>query len=453
MARRLPLLLLLGICAAYCAADGFDEVIRDEMKKQNIPGICATVVRDGKIIRQGAYGFADLELLAPATTNSVFEIGSMTKQFTASLIMLLVEGGKVNLDERVGKYISEAPETWKGVTIRHLLTHTSGIPNYTNGIVFLSLSRNDYQTEKVYAMFAGRPLDFAPGEKWEYSNSNYYLLGMIIERVTGEDYWTFLNRRILQPLEMNHTRSTDPKTIIPGRVRGYLPAGEKLLNADPLTPSAGWAAGSLVSTIGDLAKWDAALYKNEPIKQSLLQQMWTPAKLNDSKSTAYGFGWGVDMHRKHKNVSHGGGTVGFSTFISRYPDDKITVVVLTNRGFANAGAIARRIAELYIPGLAEDKEPQVTQTLRTALEDIIAGKPQENMYGAEYWKEVYPDRLRTAAAFLSMQGKLQKLELLERSERGENRVYRYRVVFERVTLNAALVLNKEGKIVGFALTM
>ena len=197
--------------------------------------------------------------------------------------MMLVEEGKVSLDVGVREYLPEVPEKWDSVTVRNLLTHTSGIFNYTNVVPFVALGKRDYTQDQIVRMVSDLKLNFAPGIKFEYSNTNYYLLGMMVERISGEAYWSFMENRIFRPLGMTHTRNGDPKTVIENRAAGYFWNGKTWLNMAPLTSTAGWAAGSLVSTVEDMAKWDAALYTEMLLKSETLKQIFTPAKLKNGK--------------------------------------------------------------------------------------------------------------------------------------------------------------------------
>jgi D-alanyl-D-alanine carboxypeptidase len=419
----------------------------------HVPGLTYAVVRDGKIVRQGATGFASLELKAPARAETVYEIGSITKQFTATLIMMLVEQGKLALADPISRYVDDTPDTWKDISLRHLLTHTSGIKGYTEVMPFVALARNDYTPDQIINSVRKLPLNFQPGEKWEYCNTGYYLLGMVIEKVTGKSYWEVLDERILKPLGMSSTRNSNPRDLIPNRARGYMWVKDKWLNVDPITPSAGFAAGSIVSTVGDMAKWDAALYTEKLLKKSSLQQMWTETKLNDGKPVQYGFGWGVDKANGHRVIGHGGGTAAFSTYIARYVDDKLTVIVLTNAASVNAGGISTGIAELNIPALKPkpivDNDPKTTLRLRKLIEAIIEGAASRDEFTEEAAKELFPQRMKDAAAFLRELGKLKAMSLLEaRDEAGGARSFRYSVEFESATLTYHVTLTKEGKISG-----
>jgi CubicO group peptidase (beta-lactamase class C family) len=280
----------------------------------------------------------------------------MAKQFTATGVMMLVEEGKVGLDDKVKKYFPDAPATWDAITVRNLLSHTSGIKNYTEGQIDY---RKDYSENDLLKIAESLPLDFQPGEKWHYSNTGYVLLGILIHKVTGEFYGDFLQQRIFRPLGMSSTRVMSEADIIPNRSSGYRLFNGELKNQEYVSPTLNTTAdGSLYFNVLDLAKGDAALYGDKLLKRSSLQQMWTPMKLNDGKATDYGFGWFIHSVNGHKLYEHAGAWQGFSTGIARYVDDQLTVAVLTNLDEEHAEPmdIIHTVAAIYNPALAMPKK-------------------------------------------------------------------------------------------------
>ncbi len=345
------LLLLYTSLAISVSAQGdkIDEFIKAEMQKQKIPGLTVAVVKNGEAVKAQGYGLADVELNVPATAETIYQSGSVGKQFTSAAVMLLVEEGKINLDDRISKYLDGAPEIWKEITVRHLLTHTSGIKNYGDKDLDY---RRDYSDEELIKIAASFPLDFQPGEKWSYSNTGYVLLGYIIKRASGKFYGDFLKERVFTPLGMTTARIINEEEIIPNRASGYRMSKGTLKNQRYVSPSLNTTAdGSLYLTVLDMAKWDAALYSEKLLKRSSIDQIWTPVKLNSGKTNPYGFGWLITEINSHKLIEHGGEWQGFTTHISRYVDDKLTVIVLTNLAGANPGAIAHKVAALYVPEL------------------------------------------------------------------------------------------------------
>ncbi|MCC6728781.1 MAG: beta-lactamase family protein [Chthonomonadales bacterium] len=352
--RMASALALLGVLAgAATRADRVDDAVRADMAARHIPGLSLAVVRGGKVTKAAAYGFANLEWSVRATTETVYQLQSVTKQFTATAVMMLVEEGRVGLDDPVSRYLEGTPASWAAVTVRRLLTHTSGIKDFINEPT--ADLRLDVTEEEVLRAAASRPLNFAPGERYAYSNTNYHLLAMILRKVTGQAWSDFVHERILRPLDMRDTRLVSLADIVPRRASGYLWEGGKLRNGRYVAPSIlGYAGGGLMSTVLDMAKWDAALYTEKLLKQSALRQMWTPTKLTGGGASDYGFGWAVGSHHGHPMVTHSGAhSTGFTTAITRFPDDRLTVIVLTNQAYtADPSAIALRVAGMVEPALA-----------------------------------------------------------------------------------------------------
>ena len=332
--------------------DAVDRSVADQMESQHIPGLSLAVVRGGAVVRAGGYGLASLELDVQVTPETIFQIGSITKQFTATAIMMLVEEGKIGLEESVTHALEGLPAAWESVTVRHLLDHTSGIKSFTGipdvmaRLTFLPTSRDE-----VLALVAGEPLEFAPGEQFAYNNTGYYLLGHIIERASGQPYGDFLQERIFAPLKMGATRVNDMKDILPDRACGYEWAEDKWRNADHISMTWPFSAGALVSTVLDLAKWDAALGSKSLLPKSVWERMWTPATLTDGTKADYGFGWVVSDYQGHPSVGHSGGIPGFMSHAERFPEDDLTVIVLTNVAPSDPAGIARGVAGHYVPDL------------------------------------------------------------------------------------------------------
>jgi D-alanyl-D-alanine carboxypeptidase len=325
-------------------ADRVDRYIQSQMTEHRIPGLALKIIRDGKVAKTAAYGLANIELNVPAKPETVFEIGSITKQFTAAGILLLAQDGKLSVDNQIGNYLKDLPEAWTNVTIRHLLTHTSGIKSYT-GLDGFQIWRHLTQDQFIKAI-GKQSMDFSPGDSWKYCNTGFNLLGYIIENVSGKNYWDFMSQQIFQPLGMHATTNRLLSLIIPNRAAGYEQTNRVWVNRDcDLTEV--FAAGAIASTVGDLAKWSAALDQERILTAASKEQMWTPANLNSGKATKYGFGWHVDAFEGHRNIGHGGSTSGFSASIQRFPDDRLAVIILTNTDEQIATTLARKIGTFY----------------------------------------------------------------------------------------------------------
>jgi D-alanyl-D-alanine carboxypeptidase len=380
--------------------DEIDRYVEARLKRENVPGASIAIVRDGKVIKARGYGLADVELNVPATQDTVYQWASVTKQFTAGAIMLLVGDGKIKLDDPVSRYYTNSPAAWSNITVRHLLTHTSGIKSYTSIPNFFRTIRKDYQPEELIDLVRNEPLEFAPGERWAYNNTAYFLLGLIIEDASGKSYGDFLAERIFRPLEMDTARVNRQLDLITNRATGYNVSSNKILRAEFVSPTQPYSAGALVGTVLDLAKWDAALYTDKLFPAAVREQLWTPVKLNDGKTYPYGFGWQVDELRGHPYVAHGGGIHGFTTYITRFVQDKLTVIVLLNAG-SEPDAIAHGIASHYLPGLTlasikpprNDPDPDLTKRLKQTLFDL-AEKKDSDLITSEFREDYARSRNR-----------------------------------------------------------
>ena len=332
-------------------SDEAANYVRSEMARQKIPGVALLVSRGGKILQAEGFGLANVELQVAVKPETVFQSGSVGKQFTATAVMMLVEEGKVGLDDPLTKYFLDAPPSWKEVTVRELLSHTAGFGDYPDKFDF----RKDWTEDELLKMVEGIPLAYPPGTKWEYSNLGFLTLGILIHHVTGEFYGDFLQQRIFHPLGMQTTRIISEADIIPNRAAGYRLVKGELKNQEWVAPMVNTTAdGSLYFSILDLAKWDAALYTEKLLKRSSLDQMWTPAKLKNGQPNkdGYGFGWFIGERHGHRVISHDGAWQGFKSAIARYVNDQLTVVVLANLAEAKPGDIAEHVADMY---LAEGK--------------------------------------------------------------------------------------------------
>ncbi len=339
-------------------AANIDRFVMQEMGREHIPGLAVGIYNKGEILLAKGYGLADVELNVAVKPETIFQSGSVGKQFVSAAVMMLVEEGKIGLDDSITEYFPNAPESWKPILVKNLLSHTSGLAEYESpgrtgpkGPFYLRLDfTEDQLVEKIEAL----PIEFKPGDKWNYRNTNYVLLGVIVQKVTGKFYADFLQERIFKPWYMNSTRLISDIDIIPNRSSGYEMKTGKLQNQDWVSPTFNSTAdGALYFNVLDLAKWDEALYGTSLLKQSSLDRAWTVFQLNDGKPNLsdYGFGWEISAVNGHKLIEHGGAWQGFTCDISRFPDDGLTVVVLTNLAGAQPGMIAHRVAELVNPAL------------------------------------------------------------------------------------------------------
>jgi len=358
---------LLLILSFVARADKVDDFVKAEMQRQHVPGVSVVVIKDQKIVKSAGYGLANVELSVPATADTVYKIGSVSKQFIASGIMLLVKEGKIGLDDNVNKYLEGTPDSWKPITIRHLLTHTSGIVREAPGFDPFKVQNDVDVIKTAYSL----PLRFSPGEKWEYCNVGYFTLAEIIHKVTGQPWGDFLRDHLFAPLDMKATRTTTVADLVANRASGYVWQNGKFENAPnyfALRPS-----GAFLSTVTDLAKWEAALASHKILDQASLDQMWTPVKLNNGSTYTYGFGWELDSVAGHKQIHHGGSLPGFRSQFARFVDDKLCVIVLTNGDNADAALFAVGVANFYIQGLVPKR---VVANIDPKILDSYVGRYQ-----------------------------------------------------------------------------
>jgi CubicO group peptidase (beta-lactamase class C family) len=312
------------------------------------PGAAVIVTQNGRTVFRKGYGLANVELRASIRPAMALRIGSVTKQFTAVAVLMLVQEGKLALDADLTTYLPDYPTQGEKITIEHLLTHTSGIKSYTSMSEWMPLWRKDLPLQELIDLFKVQPLDFKPGERWAYNNSAFVLLGAVIEKVSGQSYAQFLAERIFQPLGMKATQYDLTEKIIPGRVAGYNKGANGWENAPYLSMTHPHGAGALISSVDDLARWDAALYSGKLVQPELLQKAWTPYILADGRATQYGYGWGISPLAGKSFIEHGGGINGFICHALRMPEERIFVAILTNRTGTedHLGMLALQIAFL-----------------------------------------------------------------------------------------------------------
>ena len=462
--------LLVTLCAWPTLAQQhieskIDRLVRAEMRKDKIPGISLAIIRKGRVEILKSYGLANVEHQVPVKPETVFQSGSIGKQFTAAAVMILVEEGRLSLDDKITRFFPDAPATWSNITVRHLLTQTSGMGDYPPEVDL----RREYTEDEYFEYFKKAPLSFAPGEKWDYSNAGYATLGFLIRKVTGKFYGEFLQDRIFKPLGMSSARVISESDIVPNRAAGYRLVQGALKNQEWVSSSTNTTAdGSLYFTILDLAKWDAALYTDKPLKQSSLAQIWTPVKLNDGQRKGYGFGWHTETLHNHRVVFHGGAWQGFKSFILRFPDDELTIIFLANSWDTRDFKFARQLASIFYPQFAlpptqviadktiEDREPKSTAFIRRVLLQLSHGTATPDQFTPELQTEMFPRRAKQIGELLgslSLPVAVIHLgELIERRDENGMRIYRYLLTDIGKTLSCTVKLTKEDKIAGLELS-
>jgi CubicO group peptidase (beta-lactamase class C family) len=347
-----------------------EQIICQEIDLQG-PGVAVAIVKDGKPMHIEGYGIANLEWNCPIRPNTVFRLGSITKQFTATAFMLLERQGKLRLGDAITTYLPDYPTHGRTITLTHLLNHTSGIKSYTSLDNFMSDILKQAQSPRdLLAYFKDLPLEFEPGTHFQYNNSGYILLGLILEKITGISYEQCIQQLIFQPLHMNHSYYMHNETIIPHRASGYVKTKESYRQADYLNMVIPYAAGALGSTVEDLIRWDAALFEGQLLDINAQERMYSPTQLGNGRIEEYGFGCGTTTYLGHRLIHHPGDIPGFRTFIARFIDDAAMIAVLANMQEIAVEKIVRKIAHVIFA------IPPVTRTpitLDTALLDKAVG--------------------------------------------------------------------------------
>jgi CubicO group peptidase (beta-lactamase class C family) len=368
MPRNLSAAAAILLLAVRAHGGEIESLLQNEMFAHHVAGMACLVISNGTTVTTFFSGSANLEWSSPVNAETVFEIGSVSKQFAAASILLLAEEGRFSVDDRITKFFTNTPAAWTNITVRHLLTHTSGLKNY-DSLDGFELRQHLTQRQFIERL-AAQPLDFSPGDKWHYCNSGYNLLGYIVENVSGKNYWDFLRERIFAPLQMTNTTRRDPWLVIPHRAAGYefKDGGHRERDYD-LTDL--FAAGGIVSTVTDLAKWDAALSGTNLLSEKSKELWWSPAKMNDGKDVSnprhgepgsYGCAWFLGTVNGHRNIGHSGITSGFSAANELFPDDNLRIIILSNTDEGVfAGDLANKVARVIFPAAGRSSQRAANQ--------------------------------------------------------------------------------------------
>ena len=441
------------LCAAGPDSAGtlgrIDSCIASQMSIRHIPGLALAVIRDGVPLLIKGYGLANLELNVPVTPRTLFQSASVGKQFTAALVMLLVEQGKIRLDEPISTYLPDSPPAWRKITMRHLLTHTSGITDH-NGDSLAADYRHDYTEDRMLAQIRRYPLAFQPGDKWAYTNAGYVLIGVIIHRVSGQFHGDLLKRYIFGPLGMETARIVSESDVVPNRAAGYRLDKGEWKNQEWVAPTFNTtAAGSLHISILDLLKWDAALSSGNILSKSSYEQIWSPVRLSNDSLHPYGFGWMLTPVNGHRTIYHPGGWQGFNNFIGRYPDDHLSVILLTNLNPDNPNRIAQAVAGICVPALAvRDPEPvpDCEPAFKRAVEKLVS--PPDSLDGLErlFTQGFRPgglSALKSSRSLINQFGPVLSIEMVGCTRVAGSTTLRYRVRY-RASSRIATVIHTEG---------
>jgi CubicO group peptidase (beta-lactamase class C family) len=418
-----------------------DHYLQVEMRRQKIPGISLAIVKSGEPVYVKSYGVASLELRQRTQPRSVFQIGSIGKQFTAVAVMLLANEHKLDLDDPLSKYLPEIPPSWSKVTLRYMLNHQSGIAQFTTPDRQLLDLVHDYTDLELIQLAATQPLDFEPGTNVSYSDTGYVLLGFVINRVAGQFYGDMLQQRIFGPLGMTQTRVISDSDLVPERTSGYEMADDGTLhNQTYVSPALNRTAdGSLYSTVLDLAKWDRALYGDSVLPQTQLQRMWSVDPHRNGQRPLYHFGYGWENHRLRgqRLVEYDGNWQGFQAVMSRYVDRKLTIILMTNLALCRTERLSHTVAGLvdadlaHYPDSIADPEPGKTADFRQFLDKTLLGEGYLERLSAAGRQRLVPSSMDTLRRDLKELGPILTLTLVEQSGVGavrggmdQQRVYR-----------------------------
>ncbi len=442
MVRRIALAVLVALIShaawgkgpqAY-STSAVDRYLREEMRRQDIPGMSLAVVKNGIPLYIKSYGVATLELGVPAKPQTVYQIGSIGKQFTAVAVMLLANEHKLDLDDPLSKYLPEVPPGWGRVTLRLMLNHQSGIPQFTTPQRQLLDLVHDYTDAELIQLASRQPLDFEPGTDASYSDTGYVLLGFVVNRVAGMFYGDLLRQRVFEPLGMKDTRIISDSDIVPNRASGYEKSdGGALRNQSYVSPALNRTAdGSLYSTVLDLIKWDRALYGDAILPRAQLARMWDvdPHRNGQRPLYHYGYGWENNRLRDRRLVEYDGNWQGFQAVMSRYVDEKLTIILLTNLSLCRTERMGHTVAGLFDPDLAHypdsipDPDPGRTAEFRAFLGEAMKSGGNLDRLSAAAAARLSPSAMNTLRRDLRERGPIWSLTLADQGGGGDRRVYR-----------------------------
>jgi D-alanyl-D-alanine carboxypeptidase len=420
-----------------------DEYLTMVMAKDHVPGLAVGVVRDGKVLLAKGYGLADVEGAFPATEDTVFQICSITKTFTAVGLMMLGEEGRITLEDSIRKWLPQLPSVLDSVTLRHLLSHTSGIKDIWATIVEQVKTPNDLRLVR-----SDLTLESEPGERYAYNNTGFHLLGLVFQSVTGRTHAQFIDERIFQPLGMSVTPSREPEFPPERRARGYTWEAEALR---AVSEGRGYwisGAGGFASSVSDLIQWvRGALDTESLLKKESLEEMWTPATLNDGTTVGTGIGWGTSTLLGRRKVGHLGGDRGFRSSFMRYLNDRLTIILLANSDTVDQSLVEEGIASYFLPppAVREDRDPETTARLRGVLLRLSGGRPDPEAFTPETFAALSSELTQVSAFYRSL-GPLTALDFIEQQTEGRVRKHRYRASFKQSVWIQTFILNEDGRI-------
>lgn len=446
-------LALAGSAASQDQFAAVDAFVRAEMARQKIPGVALAIVRGGTPVKMEGYGLANVEHQVPVTPDTVFQSASVGKQFTAAAIMRLVEQGKLSLDDPLTTYFPDAPASWRAITPRHLLTHTSGLPDYTTGTLDY---RRAYTEDDLVKFAYGLTLEFAPGSRWNYSNTGYVMLGALARKVSGRFYGDVLREEVFLPLDMRAARVITEADIVPHRAAGYQLEGGELKNQDWVSPELNTTAdGSLYLSLRDMVAWDAGLRARQVLRPETWAQVFAPVRLNSGKTYPYGFGWDLSTFAGRPAQRHSGGWQGFATYIARYPDADLSIIVLANLAQGNPGRITEGIAAILDPSMKETARAPMSDTdvtTQARVKALLASAASGTLSPSEFAyvrAGFFPGRAAFYKERLGALGPVTSLTLVERRELGDDTIHVYEAAYASAVMLVRVAVAPDGKLAAF----
>lgn len=451
-------IVALAACSTIreSADNRVDSFVRSEMERQKVPGVAVVVVDKGGVVKVSGYGLANVEQGVPAGPATVFQSGSVGKQFTAVAVMLQVEDGRLALNDPVTKFFPEAPVAWQTITVRHLLTHTSGIPDYTDGRLDY---RRDYSEDDLVRFALGLELEFPAGARWNYSNTGYVLLGVIVRKVSGRFYGDVLQERVFAPLGMKTARVISEEDIVPRRAAGYRLVQGELKNQEWVAPMLNTTAdGALYLTALDVVAWDAGIRSGAVLKPESWAEVFQAVKLNSGRPYPYGFGWFIDDFGGKVRQHHSGSWQGFVASISRYAGDDLTIAAMCNLAECRVDRFVDGIAALYNPSLVPaalvpipDPAPEISERLAALLAAAASGRLAPADF-AHFRASFFPEAATKYREQLQDVGPLTRLEFFERRQVGDDWTYRYRAIYGTKAFGVRLGLTLDRKVSAFSVS-
>ena len=446
-------LLVIGLSGQSAMADDVDRYIDQERKLYGVPAVVLGLIRDGKLVDARARGYANVELNVRARAQQAFEVGSISKQFTAYAILMLRDQGKLDLDTPVGRYLTDIPADWTKVTLHRLLTHTSGLPDLEEAFGY-GIYRETPTDADFLRRLAALPIEFEPGEKWHYSNTNYWLLALVIEKLTGLSYSEFMQRNIFTPLGMTSTRSALPSKVFPGRASGYRRVGSLIENRDAIQPNTGRGLGDITTTVADMARWEREQLAPSLVSPATAALGGQPVLLNDGKKEPYGYGWSTERILPMATLSHEGQTAGFTATYIRVPERRLAVVVFSNCYAAPTDSVGKFVLRAADPALRTptpkaiaDVEPQITLRVGKLLSSAASAQTEwrEEWFNPDYWRSLKP-WLSEIAEFYHRLGERRSLTLVGRERQEDAITLTYRVVYPNLSRLVVLRFDAQDRI-------